>query len=555
VAFPTAWPDLYPVFPALLLLALVLPFEVIRPIVGTPWLSLTDEKIVFLLLAAAWLLQGQRAIPTRAELRSLVPSIVLTLVALASAVLALDYVDDALRVVWRFGVVTFAALVALRVANGGRLQPLLWAIVVGAGLSALFGLAEASGWSALDPVFGLFKVAPTRIGAAIRISGSFQYATIASMYFEMVTPLALFLAGSARTRWLRVLAAGIAVLCVVNVALSLTRAGMLTVALVLLVALSNRRMRWPALTALAALLAMVAVLFRTTPAFDMRLSTESDADWYGAAYAAPASLTLAPGQVASIDLDVRNEGRIVWSSQDRRHPFALAYRWLSADGSGVLDIAPGEVSLPRDVQPGETVRLSATVPVPALPAGTYRLDWGMLQRDVVQFYERGWANAQTTVNVPALPVNASAPPPGVTPRDDEEAPWVVGRLDLWTAGWRLALARPLLGYGPDNFRHFYGTQLNLESWDERVQANDVYLELLVDVGIVGLVAFLWQVVPILRRTLLGSGTALALGLALLAFLVHGLLDSFLTFTPTAVLFWLVLGVGAATAQKPHVSGR
>jgi hypothetical protein len=45
-----------------------------------------------------------------------------------------------------------------------------------------------------------------------------------------------------------------------------------------------------------------------------------------------------------------------------------------------------------------------------------------------------------------------------------------------------------------------------------------------------------------------------LGLSLLAFLVHGLLDSFLAFTPTALLFWIVLGLAAAV-QKPHVSGR
>jgi hypothetical protein len=49
--------------------------------------------------------------------------------------------------------------------------------------------------------------------------------------------------------------------------------------------------------------------------------------------------------------------------------------------------------------------------------------------------------------------------------------------------------------------------------------------------------------------------SMGLGLSLLAFLVHGLLDSFLVFTPTALLFWLVLGVALAASQKPQVSGR
>ena len=46
---------------------------------------------------------------------------------------------------------------------------------------------------------------------------------------------------------------------------------------------------------------------------------------------------------------------------------------------------------------------------------------------------------------------------------------------------------------------------------------------------------------------------LGLGLGVSAFLVHGLLDSFLAFTPTALLLFLLLGM--ILGQKPHVSGR
>jgi len=37
------------------------------------------------------------------------------------------------------------------------------------------------------------------------------------------------------------------------------------------------------------------------------------------------------------------------------------------------------------------------------------------------------------------------------------------------------------------------------------------------------------------------------GLSILAFLVHGLLDSFLAFNPTAWLFWLLLGFASVLA--------
>src|SRR6202035_5160455 len=127
------------------------------------------------------------------------------------------------------------------------------------------------------------------------------------------------------------------------------------------------------------LVAGVALLFLRDPVFDLRLVTESDADWYGAVYAAPATLQLQAAQSASISLDVRNAGRITWSMTGV-HPFALGYRWLTADGTGVLDVPPGEVALPRDVAPGETIRLQTLVSVPNLPKGAYRLDWGMLQR-------------------------------------------------------------------------------------------------------------------------------------------------------------------------------
>jgi O-antigen ligase len=248
------------------------------------------------------------------------------------------------------------------------------------------------------------------------------------------------------------------------------------------------------------------------------------------------------------------------------------------------------------VQPGETIHLEAVLRVPDLPAGSYRLDWGMLQRDVLQFYERGWADAETRVVVQGSAASGTLPLE-ITPRDDGEAPWVVGRLDLWGAAIRLIAAHPLLGLGPDNFRHFYGAELGLEGWDERVQANNLYLEILADLGILGLAAFLWLIAEPLHtlwRSLradnvvtydtseggvsthgvptpevsthgvptpevsthgvnLPSGGLIRIGVALAigAFLVHGMLDSFLAFTPTALLFWLLLGV----AQKPQVSGR
>ena len=548
------------------MLALVLPFEAIPPVVA----SLTDEKLVLLLVAVAWAASGARARPEWHEWRALLPSLVLVLLALVSALQAPDYGDDALRFVWRLIAAAFVLLVTLRVAREpGQLVGLLWAIVIGAGASALLGLGEALNWSALEPVLRLFKVAPTRVGGELRAGASFQYATIAAMYFEMVAPLAIVLAATARRRVLKVFGLTIAVACTANVVLSLTRAAMLSLALtyVMLAVLAfGRRDHWrslraPMLVSAAVLIGGVALLLLRNPVFDLRLVSESDAEWYGAAYSAPATLSVQSNQMASVAVDVRNEGRITWVSSGK-HPFALGYRWLSADGTQVLDLPPAEVPLPGDVSPGDAVSLRALIQVPNLPAGTYRIDWGMLQRDVLQFYERGWADAWTLVSVNASTDSGVAVVPSVKERDDGEAPWVVGRLSLWGAAIRMIAAHPLLGVGPDNFRHFYGAELGLESWDERVQANNLYLEVLADVGVLGLAAFLWVIVAPLVRALRALRAQvddrqrlLILGVMVSAsaFLLHGLLDSFLAFTPTALLFWALLGV--LLAQKPHVSGR
>jgi hypothetical protein len=325
----------------------------------------------------------------------------------------------------------------------------------------------------------------------------------------------------------------------------------------------------PTLLSAAVLLGGTILLLVHDPVFDLRLQTESDAEWYGAAYSAPAALNLQAGHTSSVDLDVRNEGRLTWTSSGP-HPFALGYRWLTDDGDGVLDIAPQEVPLGHDVEPGETVHLQVNLQVPDLPAGGYRLDWGMLQRDVLQFSERGWADAETRVSM--RPGAALASMPAVSSRDDGEAPWVVGRMDLWGAAARLIAAHPVLGVGPDNFRHFYGAELGLEGWDERIQANNLYLEVLSDLGILGLAVFAWVVAgPLVatvrgaRREGRGSYVALGVALAIVAFLLHGMLDAFLAFNPTAWLFWLLLGLGCSLAslpgdspgrsQKPQVSGR
>lgn len=537
-----------------MLLAISLPFAAIQPIIRTPWLAVTDDKLFVLVAVLAWLASGG---PSVQEINKIRPAVMLVAIAAVSAV-ASDFPQDALKATAHLAAVVLVLLLTLRVARAG----LLWAIVAGAAASAALGVAEGVGWPAVSGLLGAFKVAPTLVAGELRVSASFQYATIAAMYFEMVVPIAIALAASASSRGARWAATGAAMLCTAVVVLTLTRAGMLTIAIVMAIIIAlavgkhaYRRLLWPALSVGAVLGSMVVVDIARDPVFDLRLVTENDADWYGAVYSAPAQLDI--NGDATVSVDVRNAGRMTWSPDDA-HPFALGYRWLTADGSGVINPTDSMVRLPREVRPGETTRIDVQLDAHELPNGTYRVGWGMVQQDVVQFYERGWPNAETIVHVTN---SAVTPPPTILPRDDSEAPWVVPRVNLWQAAIGLIQRHPVLGVGPDNFRHLYGAELGLDSWDERVQANNLYLELLVDMGVLGLLAFAWLVIPPLVRlarrlrqpVTTESFWLLGVGLAVLAFLLHGLLDTFLSFTPTALLFAICLGF--LLAQKPHVSGR
>jgi hypothetical protein len=552
-----------------LVLALALPFEIIQPaLTFQPWFVFTNLELFVCATAVAWAVHVvlTRRLP---ELRTPLtgPAMLFLLAVTLSALLAPAYRIEALKFVTRFAFGVYACFLIVNVATiGYRLAGLIWAIILGAGVSALVGLGEAAGWPILDPILALFKETPTRVGGELRVSATFHYATIAAMFFEMSIPLALVAAASARARIARFLALAIAGICTVVVVLTLTRAGMATLAGIfgLMLGLAWIRPQWrtlvqPTVLAALALVGTFSLMALRNTAFLTRLTTENDLGWYNASYIAPAALTLKPGDEITTTIEVRNTGQATWTVAGE-YPFALAYRWLSNDGQLELNLSHVEVLLPRDVAPGEAIRLDVLLQA-SLPPGEYRLAWEMLQHNILWFHERGVPQAETVVRIePGAPAPTAAQPagPDTEPRGGKPAvPPTVTRRDLWRAALRMWTERPLLGVGPDNFRHLYSQYLGLAVWDDRVHANNLYLELLADVGLPGTLLFGWlllaalsQLAWTLRRPRT-DGPALwvvGLGASLLAFLVHGLLDYFLEFVSTYLLFWIILGLIVVTAR-------
>jgi O-antigen ligase len=117
----------------------------------------------------------------------------------------------------------------------------------------------------------------------------------------------------------------------------------------------------------------------------------------------------------------------------------------------------------------------------------------------------------------------------------------------------MAAERPLFGVGPDNFRHLYGNYTNATNWDDTVHANSLYLETLATTGILGALAFGWLAWALFKAASAdvgrrgGTGVAAAIwqlagAASLAAWFAHGIFDYFLAFTPTALAFWLIVGL-------------
>ena len=126
----------------------------------------------------------------------------------------------------------------------------------------------------------------------------------------------------------------------------------------------------------------------------------------------PGEISLRPepvrlhGQVAevvSVPLEVRNGTRTWLSSQFRYQPTMVSYRWYGADGQ--LAVSEGHrTALPAPLAPGESVRLGATVQLPAAP-GDYELSLTMVQEHFAWLDE---IDPRATARVPAT---VTAEPP------------------------------------------------------------------------------------------------------------------------------------------------
>jgi O-antigen ligase len=389
-----------------------------------------------------------------------------------------------------------------------------------------------------------------------RASGPFQYPNIATMYLEAALP-ALLAAGVAAAqrepaRGRRLLAATtVAALLVVNaIVLAASRAGLVT-ALVVLLGLAVLARELPALRRLsiglaAALVAVTMIAQAVSPLLALRLRFWSQGNWYSSGIdsvpdAEPLPSPLPIDGEAQVRLSIHNIGLLNWPAGGDK-PVKLSYHWMSEDAEQVLVLDGARTELPRDLPPGERAEVSAIVKAPAR-AGRYLLWWDLVQENVTWFSDAGDPGVWQLVVVgtpPARKGKGRAPRSLLTPNAYNE----FSRIALWSAGARAFRDHPLLGLGPDNFRHAYGKYLGRKGADERLHANNFYVEVMATMGILGVLALVSLMVALARtarRALEARERTLALGVTagLAAYFIHGTLDYLLEFTPTYVMFWLL----------------
>jgi hypothetical protein len=484
--------------------------------------------------------------------------------AAIAGVLAPEFRGNAVRVAGRLAVAAMLFVLVANVARTDRIARRIVATLLAAaavvGAIAILELAQFP-WvlSALKAFRPGFHV----VGGQLRATSTLFYPTITSMFLEVAFALGLIWLASSRLAFAALVVTGAGVIA------TFTRSGLITITLSLVLyggVLFIRRKRWgkdhTCLAILAAVLVALVLVSRSPQMLVARMSVEGSQDWYGASYDVPRRLVLRPDSFNDIDVTLTNQGRLTWQST-ATPPFALSYHWLNVNvGTEDVVIFDGlRTPFAQPVEPGEHVRVKAQVRAPGYP-GTYVLVWDVVQEHRTWLSLEGVFPGRSIASVEGTPVGAPLPSRGRMPTGVMRMP----RSVLWQTAFTIAREHPLSGIGPDNFRHTYGRYLGLAAWDERVHANNSYVEVLAGMGAIGVAALLWlmfaatragwrllQTAPDARLPIAAAAAAASVAIA-----THALVDSFLTFTPTYTVFAVAAGLlfspQASTGAVPASKG-
>ena len=572
---------------ALVALALLAPFQPRQALLRSRYSDLHTSVALVVLAVSLWLvhLALARRPPRLPAPLALTFSAFLVVTALSTLLAPSNHLEAVkFTIGLALGGAVCAAVTDLAVEPRRRVL-LALAIVAGATIVAGMGVGE---YASLPPILRFltwFRPTAFQVGDVVRVSSTFIYPTITSMYLELALPF--ILAGlwlAQRARW-RVAFIGLLLvfaLTVEAVIMTFTRSGLLSMAVSLVVLAGIRWWyeRRVGVRQVATVGITVAVLLGATtlltPTLALRLRTENDRAWYGAEYIPDPLPPLAAGEQTSVRVRVVNTGLLAWQPTPAQ-PISLSYHWLAHNEDSVAEWEGARAPIQQVVAPGETVTVTLPIVAPR-QVGPFRLAYDMVQDNVTWFSAK--AVPMRVVRVEIGPRRAQ---PAVEPAPILLAPMPrasavdlsPGRRTLWAVALTMMRDRPLLGVGPDNFRFAYGRYTGQSVWDTSLHANNMYIEMFADTGIPGGLLFVVFNILVIRTALQGLRTvgrraALAAGspfsepapdlhaaaamavaaaavAGLMAWAIHGIVDYFYEFLPLVFSYWIILGLAASGA--------
>ncbi len=558
----------------LCLLVFSLPFEPEWPSLSLGIYQLTNIELLTLLsiLAAIFLVVKERRWEQSGWLKIPFSWLLLlaffSLAVILSAAFAPQFNLNALKAALRtLNGLALAFSLPQLIPEKRHLKIVIAALLAGGLLSIGLGLVEAALGETISGL-NFFRNQPTVAGPFARLSGTFNHANQAAMFIEATIPFLVIVVWKIWQRGYKLtaaLGAGFLLLYLQASFLTFSRSSFVTIFLSALIIaaitwlwLPNKRKLayyWGALAGTVIL--FIGLNSWLSPILRLRLSTEGDNEWYNVGFIVPEQIEIEAGEILPVSVTVINEGELHWSSQAEK-PFNLGGRWYR-----VADDARSKTemrwTLERDVAPGESLTMDALLVGPVEP-GLYEFEWDMVQEDVIWFSLKNGQRITSQVTVLSTSdadVIEREPEEFIDTRPQERP--IPNRRVLWSIAAEQFQDRPLLGIGLDNFRLTYGSVLGWEAWNDSIHTNNWYVEMVVSLGILGSLPFFGWLALLgldflkwLRNGRINLWQIALIG-GLLAYFIHGLLDYFLMFNGTGLLFWILVGMWTMLAW-PEPSG-
>lgn len=426
------------------------------------------------------------------------------------------YPGMALRLILRWGA-AWALFASLRVVRPGWKagHRFVDGFIAGSLVTLMGGLVEAIGEDRVDPFLAWFRTAPTEVEGFRRWASVFEHANVAGLEWALAGLACGFRLHGASPRTPRWVFGGLAVAFTAGVLLTYSRGATLILGTGwALLTLWEGRWGRPkyGLTLAVTGIGLGTVLFYTDSVFRERW-WPSGRPWV-AARLEPVEFPMS-SRPTSQRVMVHNIGALRWP-RGGRHPVRLAYHLVDEHGRlYCLDVR--RYSLPQDVGPGERQVLEVTVPAVAC-APRCRGRWDLVWERVTWFDPtvQGimFGIRATDSRLPGRGPGADKPPecgPGVylppprvvtlhqAGRVLQRQRVELGRWRLYALAWDLWRQRPWAGWGLDAFRLRLAEMAGGVWPTGTVTSNQLFLEILVGGGLIGLGLLVLWAVPLAIR--------------------------------------------------------